>query len=76
MTRCVNRSPAWAEAALPAALACARRRRLGPCRPAAARKSVRQKDLVSLARAGSAYDVARRVVEAETAEELERELDP
>ncbi len=64
------------EPELAAALACARRRRLGPYRPPPARKSMRQKDLASLARAGFAYDVARRVVEAETAEELERELDP
>ncbi len=59
-----------------AALAHARRRRLGPCRPPAARKSMREKDLASLARAGFAYDVARRVVEAETAVVLERELAP
>ena len=37
---------------------------------------MREKDLASLARAGFAYDIARRVVEAETAGELERELDP
>ncbi len=64
------------EPELAAALACARRRRLGPYRPAAARKPKREKDLASLARAGFAYDIARRVVEAETAEELEREIDP
>ncbi len=64
------------EPELAAALVCARRRRLGPYRPAAARKSMREKDLASLARAGFAYDIARRVVEAETAEDLERELDP
>ena len=64
------------EPELAAALAYARRRRLGPYRPPAARKSMREKDLASLARAGFAYDIARRVVEAETAEELERELDP
>ncbi len=64
------------EPELAAALACARRRRLGPYRPAAARKAKREKDLASLARAGFAYDIARRVVEAETAEELERELVP
>ncbi len=59
-----------------AALACARRRRLGPYRPPTERKPKREKDLASLARAGFAYDIARRVVEAETAEDLERELDP
>ena len=37
---------------------------------------MREKDLASLTRAGFAYDIARRVVEAETAEDLERELDP
>ena len=70
------RASAPGEPELAAALICARRRRLGPYRPPAARKSMRQKDLASLARAGFAYDVARRVVEAETAGELERELDP
>jgi len=70
------RAPRPGEPELAAALAYARRRRLGPCRPPAARKSMREKDLASLARAGFAYDIARRVMEAETAEELERELDP
>lgn len=70
------RAPGPGEPELAAALAYARRRRLGPCRPPAARKSMREKDLASLARAGFAYDIARRVMEAETAEELERELDP
>ncbi len=76
LTLRTSAGPAWAEAALAAALACARRRRLGPYRPPAARKSMREKDLASLARAGFAHDIARRVVEAKTAEELERELDP
>lgn len=55
---------------LAAAAALARRRRLGPYRNARARKTMREKDLAALARAGFSYDVARRVVEAESAEDL------
>lgn len=49
----------------------ARRRRLGPYRPHAARADRRERDLAALARAGFGYDVARRVIEARSAEELE-----
>lgn len=48
-----------------AAVALARRRRLGPFRPAEARAEHRGRDLASLARAGFAYDLARKVIDAE-----------
>jgi regulatory protein len=51
----------------------ARRRRLGPYRPAEARAERRTKDLAALARTGFGYSVALRVIDAEEAEELERE---
>ena len=60
-------------AELAAALAYARRRRLGPYR-AKLRRQYRDKDLASLSRAGFPYDIARRIVEAATAEELEGEV--
>ena len=50
---------------LAAAMALAKRRRLGPFRPAEARAAHREKDMAALGRAGFAYDVARRVVDAE-----------
>ncbi len=56
-----------------AAAGFARRRRLGPYRPAKERAERRAKDLASLARAGFGYEVARRVLAASTAEELEAE---
>ena len=49
---------------LAAALALARRRRLGPFRPEAARDAHRLKDLGTLARAGFARAVALRVLDA------------
>lgn len=52
---------------LGAAMALAKRRRLGPFRPAEVRAAHREKDLAALGRAGFAYDVARRVVDAEDA---------
>lgn len=54
-----------------AAVALAKRRRLGPFRLADDREARRDKDLAALARAGFGYDVARRVVDAETPEQLE-----
>lgn len=54
-----------------AALALARRRRLGPYRLPEARAAHREKDLAALGRAGFAYDVARRVVDAEDPDSLE-----
>jgi regulatory protein len=47
-----------------AAVALARRRRLGPFR-AKERKEHRARDLAAMARAGFAYDLARRVIDAE-----------
>jgi regulatory protein len=54
-----------------AAVNLARRRRLGPYRPCSARVEMREKDLAALARAGFSYAIARRIVEAETPEDLE-----
>jgi len=54
-----------------AAVALAKRRRIGPFRKSD-RQSVREKDLAALARAGFSYDVAQRVVDAENATDLER----
>jgi regulatory protein len=62
-----------ADPELAAALTLARRRKLGPFRPEAARAERREKDLAALARAGFGYDVARRVIEAADIDELERE---
>ena len=53
------RAPGPGEPELAAALAYARRRRLGPCRPPPARKSMREKDLASLARARDARSFSR-----------------
>jgi regulatory protein len=54
-----------------AAVALAKRRRLGPFRAGAERPARRDKDLAALARAGFGYDVARRVVDAASPEALE-----
>ena len=62
---------AAADPDLAAGLALARRRRLGPFRPAAQRRDRRDRDLAALARAGFSYDVARQVVDADSAEALE-----
>jgi regulatory protein len=56
-----------------AAAAFARRRRLGPYRPAKERSERRAKDLAALARAGFGYEIARRVLAAASAAELEAE---
>ena len=55
-----------------AACVLARRRRLGPYRPAGARKEFRQKDLATLARAGFSLDIARKVLAARDPAALER----
>ncbi len=55
----------FGDPALEAARAFARRRRLGPWRPPEQRQAMRARDLAAFARAGFAYDVARRVLEAE-----------
>jgi regulatory protein len=56
---------------LAAAVRLARRRRLGPWRDAADRAERRERDLAALARAGFAFDLARRVVDAETTNSLD-----
>ena len=62
-----------AEPELAAALAYARRRRLGPYRSPAARAGLREKDLAALGRQGFGYDLARRVIETDDLAELEDE---
>ena len=57
-----------------AAVAYARRRRIGPWRSADDREIYRDRDLAALARQGFDYDTARRVIEAEDVEGLEAEL--
>ncbi|MGP1394440.1 MAG: regulatory protein RecX [Inquilinaceae bacterium] len=59
---------------LAAAMALARRRRLGPYRDAAARAERRDRDLAALARGGFSFAVARRVIDAASPEALEAEL--
>lgn len=59
--------------ALRAAVNLARRRRLGPFRPPEARAAMREKDLAAFARAGFSYATARRILDAETPEEIEGE---
>ena len=54
-----------------AAVALAKRRRLGPFSLREDRDQRREKDMAALARAGFTFDVARRVIDAETPEELE-----
>ncbi len=56
-----------------AALAYARRRRIGPWRKGE-RDAFRERDLAALSRQGFSYDIARWVVGAESVEELEAEL--
>ena len=55
---------------LAAAIAYARRRRLGPWRPAETRAEHRTKDLAALGRAGFGYGTARKVVDAEDPDRL------
>lgn len=62
-----------ANADLTAAVTLARRRRLGPWRAPQERKERHDKDLAALARAGFSYDVALRVIEAPSADDLEGE---
>ncbi len=53
-----------------AALALAKRRRLGVYRAPEARAAHRDKDMAALGRAGFGYEIARRVVDAEDPDEL------
>ena len=59
---------------LEAAVTYARRRRLGPWRDPATREERQEKDLAAMARSGFSYDIARRVIGAETIDLLESEL--
>lgn len=59
-----------AEPELAAALAFARRRRLGPYRPAEARGDHRDRDLAALGRQGFNVETARKVIDAEDVGEL------
>jgi len=63
------------EPELAAAAALVRRRRLGPYREAGRRPQMRQKDLAALARAGFAYGVALRTIDAATPQDLEAEIE-
>jgi regulatory protein len=56
-----------------AAAALARRRRLGPYRPAEERRDYRARDLAAMARAGFAYDLALRIIDANAVDLLEQE---
>ena len=58
---------------LAAALAFARRRRLGPYRPEAARAAHRDRDLAALGRQGFALETARKVIDAADLAELAEE---
>ena len=60
-----------AQRELRAAAALARRRRLGPYRPAEDRKDHRPRDLATMARAGFAYDVAKKVIDAKDPDSLD-----
>jgi regulatory protein len=62
-----------AEPELAAALAYARRRRLGPFRSPAARASHRERDLAALGRQGFGYGLTRRVIDTGDLAELEEE---
>lgn len=53
-----------------AAFAYARRRRLGPYRAPGARVAARERDLAAMARAGFPFALARRVIDAESEDDL------
>jgi len=63
-----------AEPELKAALAFARRRRLGPYRQTAERAERRERDLAALGRQGFDLDLARRVIDTQDLADLESEL--
>ncbi len=58
---------------LAAAIAYARRRRIGPYRTRGDRDELKERDLAALARQGFGYHIARRVIEATNIAELEEE---
>jgi regulatory protein len=59
------------DADLKAALALARRRRLGPYRQEEKREALLKRDLSAMARAGFSFEIARRVIEARSVDALE-----
>ena len=59
---------------LAAAIAYARRRRIGPYRTRGDREELRERDLAALARQGFGYDIARRVIDAHDPGDLEAEF--
>ncbi len=69
------RSAGPGDAELLAALAFARRRRLGPYRSQSERAARRARDLAALARQGFDYDVALKVIDAPDGEALEAEAE-
>ena len=54
-----------------AAVALARRRRFGPFRPEKDRKDKRLRDLAAMARAGFAFDIAKKVIDAKDPDALD-----
>ena len=58
---------------LAAAIAYARRSRIGPYRTRGDRDDLKERDLAALARQGFGYEIARRVIEARDVDELEAE---
>ena len=63
-----------ADPELEAALAFARRRRIGPFRAAQDRAASRARDLATLGRGGFSFEIARRILDAESPEEIAGEL--
>ena len=59
---------------LAAALALARRRRLGPFRPADKRADFRARDMAALGRAGFAWETVRKIIEADDPDSLRDDL--
>lgn len=59
---------------LAAALRLARKRKLGPFRAGAERRERRMRDMAVLGRAGFPFEIARRVIEAESVAALEAEI--
>jgi regulatory protein len=59
---------------LSAAIIFARKRRLGPFRNAEERQELKEKDMSKLARAGFNFNMAEKIIGAETSAELEEEV--
>ena len=64
-----------ADPELEAALAFARRRRIGPYRAEAERAALRAKDLAAFGRAGFSFEIARRLLDAESPAAIRAELE-